>query len=57
VRKILALPIPPQNIHKFPHHIAEFSGRYSTYEKCGFKPEGVKQDFYQLMSLELVEKK
>src|SRR3989338_2386697 len=35
--KVLAFPIPEENKSKFPSHEAEFSGRYSTFVKLGFK--------------------
>lgn len=49
---VSAFPIPDQNRAKFPPYEAEFSGRYSTYAKMGFKSAGEPSDFYQRMELE-----
>lgn len=50
-RLVSAFPIPEQNRSKFPPNEAEFSGRYSTYSKLGFKPAGEESEFYQRMEL------
>lgn len=50
-RLISAFPIPEINRERFPAHEAEFSGRYSTYAKLGFRPAGDGSDFYQRMEL------
>ncbi|MBK8202601.1 MAG: GNAT family N-acetyltransferase [Bdellovibrionales bacterium] len=47
-----AFPIPAENRSRFPVNEAEFSGRFSTYSKMGFKPSGEPSDFYQRMELE-----
>jgi len=49
---ISAFPIPSENRSRFPVNEAEFSGRFSTYSKMGFKPSGESSDFYQRMELE-----
>jgi GNAT superfamily N-acetyltransferase len=48
---VSAFPIPDANRSKFPPNEAEFSGRYSTYAKLGFKAAGAGSDFYQRMEL------
>jgi len=48
---VSAFPIPSKNRSKFPPNEAEFSGRFSTYAKLGFKPVGEGSDFYQRMEL------
>jgi GNAT superfamily N-acetyltransferase len=49
---ISAFPIPSENRNRFPVNEAEFSGRFSTFSKMGFKPSGDPSDFYQRMELE-----
>lgn len=49
---ISAFPIPSENRKRFPVNEAEFSGRFSTYSKMGFKPVGESSDFYQRMELD-----
>jgi GNAT superfamily N-acetyltransferase len=49
---ISAFPIPSENRSRFPVNEAEFSGRFSTYSKMGFKPSGEPSDFFQRMELE-----
>lgn len=49
---ISAFPIPDENRTRFPSHEAEFSGRFSTFVKFGFKPIPSVSDFYQRMELE-----
>lgn len=49
---ISAFPIPQENRNRFPQNEAEFSGRFSTYSKLGFKPVGKDSDFYQRVELE-----
>lgn len=48
---ISAFPIPHENKNKFPVNEAEFSGRFSTYSKLGFKPDGKLSEFYQRVEL------
>lgn len=48
---ISAFPIPMENRQRFPLNEAEFSGRFSTYLKLGFRPVEKKSDFYQRMEL------
>lgn len=52
---ISAFPIPLENREKFPANEAEFSGRFSTYSKLGFKPDGVGSKFYQRVELNVGE--
>lgn len=47
---LLAFPIPEDSIDKFPKDIAEFSGRFSTFNKLGFEPKERLDDFYQVVS-------
>lgn len=49
---ISAFPIPSVNRNRFPANEAEFSGRFSTYSKLGFKPVGTESEFYQRVELE-----
>lgn len=49
---ISAFPIPGENRNRFPVNEAEFSGRFSTYSKLGFKPVGEVSEFYQRVELE-----
>ncbi|MBK7960651.1 MAG: GNAT family N-acetyltransferase [Bdellovibrionales bacterium] len=49
---ISAFPIPSENRKRFPVNEAEFSGRFSTYSKMGFRPVGESSDFYQRMELD-----
>jgi len=49
--ELLAFPIPKENQGRFPLHDAEFSGRFSTYEKLGFKVTERLNDFYEVLSL------
>jgi len=49
---ISAFPIPNENRNRFPVNEAEFSGRFSTYSKLGFKPMGEASEFYHRMELE-----
>lgn len=51
--QVLAFPIPEENKSKFPSHEAEFSGRYSTFVKLGFKKNEQLNDFYQVVSKNL----
>lgn len=51
---ISAFPIPSDNRSQFPVGEAEFSGRFSTYVKQGFKSVGEASDFYQRVELEVV---
>lgn len=48
---ISAFPIPEEHREKFPANEAEFSGRFSTYSKMGFVPQGETSDFYKRMEL------
>lgn len=48
---ISAFPIPHENRNKFPPNEAEFSGRFSTYSKMGFKPVAETSEFYQRVEL------
>ncbi len=48
---ISAFPIPEDKRNKFPANEAEFSGRFSTYIKLGFRPIGEPSDFYQRVEL------
>lgn len=48
---ISAFPIPEENRGRFPVNEAEFSGRFSTYAKLGFKPDAMVSEFYQRMEL------
>ncbi len=50
---VSAFPIPEVNRCRFPANVAEFSGRYSTFSKLGFRPEGEASEFYQRMELEV----
>lgn len=50
-RVITAFPIPQETRNSFPQDKAEFSGRYSTYIKLGFKPSGEPSEFYQRVEL------
>jgi GNAT superfamily N-acetyltransferase len=49
---ISAFPIPSEHRNRFPANEAEFSGRFSTYSKLGFKPVGTASQFYQRVELE-----
>lgn len=49
---VSAFPIPSENRNNFPVNEAEFSGRFSTYFKLGFKPVAKSSAFYQRMELE-----
>ncbi len=49
---ISAFPIPHSNRERFPVGEAEFSGRFSTFQKLGFEPDGPSSDFYQRMEHE-----
>lgn len=49
---ISAFPIPEINRLRFPEHEAEFSGRFSTFSKSGFRVHGEPGEFYQRMELE-----
>lgn len=49
---ISAFPIPHENRNRFPANEAEFSGRFSTYSKLGFKTIGTGSEFYQRVELE-----
>lgn len=40
-----------KDLCKFPDNKAEFSGRFSTYSKFGFKSAGEASEFYQRMEL------
>ena len=48
---VLAFPIPAKSRDQFPIDEAEFSGRYSTYKKLGFKDKKELNSFYQVMEL------
>lgn len=48
---ISAFPIPHENRNKFPPNEAEFAGRFSTYSKLGFIPDGEASEFYQRVEL------
>lgn len=48
---VSAFPIPEENRSRFPINEAEFSGRFTTYSKLGFKPVGAAGEFYQRMEL------
>ena len=48
---ISAFPIPHENRNKFPPNEAEFSGRFSTYSKMGFKAVAETSEFYQRVEL------
>lgn len=50
-RWISAFPIPEANRARFPENEAEFSGRFSTFKKLGFTPDGPPGEFYQRMEL------
>jgi GNAT superfamily N-acetyltransferase len=52
-KKLIAYPIPVKMRDKFPPISSEFSGRFSTYEKAGFKPVDRINDFYEVVSLDL----
>lgn len=49
---ISAFPIPQENRNRFPVNEAEFSGRFSTYSKLGFRAVGEPSEFYQRVELE-----
>lgn len=49
---VSAFPIPHENRTQFPVNEAEFSGRFSTYQKLGFKTDGASSEFYQRMEFE-----
>jgi GNAT superfamily N-acetyltransferase len=49
---VSAFPIPQDNRKKFPENEAEFSGRFSTYHKLGFRTDGDASDFYQRVVIE-----
>ena len=48
---ISAFPIPLDSVNQFPVNSAEFSGRFSSYSKLGFKPADKISHFYQRMEL------
>lgn len=50
---VIVFPIPEETRTKFPEGEAEFSGRYSTFKKMGFKDQQRLNDFYQVMKLEI----
>lgn len=50
---ILAFPIPESTRHNFPKDEAEFSGRYSTFQKAGFTHREKMNNFYQVVELSL----
>ncbi|MGE4133326.1 MAG: GNAT family N-acetyltransferase [Bdellovibrionales bacterium] len=50
---VSAFPIPAENRERFPVNEAEFSGRYSSFSKMGFRSIGQPADFYQRMELEV----
>jgi GNAT superfamily N-acetyltransferase len=49
---VSAFPIPHENQTRFPPNEAEFSGRFLTYQKLGFKSVGPASNFYQRMEHE-----
>lgn len=51
---VSAFPIPSEQRHRFPENAAEFSGRYSTFVKLGFKAAGEGSSFYQRMEFQTV---
>lgn len=53
-KKIIAFPIPPKMRKHFPQHDSEFSGRFSSFTKAGFKPTARINDFYEVVSLEVL---
>ena len=52
-KKVLAFPIPIDSQGKFPVHEAEFSGRFSTYEKKGFTAQRRLNDFCVVVAKKL----
>jgi GNAT superfamily N-acetyltransferase len=50
---ISAFPIPNENRSRFPPNEAEFSGRFSSYQKLGFQPVGQAEEFYKRMEYQL----
>jgi GNAT superfamily N-acetyltransferase len=50
---VLAFPIPPESKGKFPKHEAEFSGRFSSFQKRGFSVKQQLNDFYCVMEKKL----
>jgi GNAT superfamily N-acetyltransferase len=50
---ISAFPIPEENRGKFPVNEAEFSGRFSTFQKLGFKQVENFSEFYQRVELQV----
>lgn len=50
---VSAFPIPTEKRKRFPVNEAEFSGRFSSFSKMGFIPDGESSDFYQRMALHL----
>ncbi len=52
-KKVIAYPIPKKMRDKFPEHSSEFSGRYNTYMKAGFKSTARINDFYEVVTLDL----
>jgi GNAT superfamily N-acetyltransferase len=52
---VSAFPIPAASRSNYPAHEAEFSGRYSTYFKLGFRPTGGGDSFYQRVELPLTD--
>lgn len=53
---ISAFPIPEKSRARFPVNEAEFSGRFSTYEKLGFISAGEISDFYLRMELQFEDR-
>lgn len=50
---VSAFPIPAENRSNFPPNEAEFSGRFSTYEKLGFRVSDEPSEFYQRVEIHL----
>lgn len=48
---VSAFPIPEDQRKKFPEGVAEFSGRFKTYNGLGFSPVGEPSEFYQRVEL------